>query len=648
MKIQLISLTIDNFKCYEHREFRFDGKSAAIFGRNGTGKTTVYDAFTWLLFGKDSRGSANSEALKPTFQEGEHTGEVKDHGAVTAVEAVLHVDGAKRSLKRTYFEVWSVKRGSTEKTQDGHSSDYFVDGVPVKKGEFERRVGELVPEDRFKLLTSLFFFSRQLPWRDRRAVLFDVAGVATDGEIMASDDRFAPLAEGMGTLSLDDYRKTLMARRKGLNKTRNDTPARLDECRKTVENLSGIDFAALEAEREAKVNVRNGLREELEAVGRDPEGEKLDLEITEAREALRKLEADNGAFRAGQKRSDSAVEQAGLRQAIAGLQAAERRRKGDLAYLRERVEDLDREIGQCRKQWDRIDAEQFHGELCPTCGQRLPQDKLEAAVAGFERDKSERKARTVEAAKKAKERRQKALEDAERLERDEDGLKLKTLEARLDELVNAPEPEITDLPGYRHKWEELENQILELQRLRANRVEAAAVRRKALHEDLDRVQKELDFITGELAKRAHIDLANQRMDELRAQAQAAAGELAQVDRLLALCDSFTRYKVQFIEESINRRFELVRFRLFRPQLNGGIEDCCDVLVGGAAVGGTLNTGAEFQAGVDIINTLSRCYDLHVPLFIDGSESVTEPLRADTQVIRLVVSENDKELRCQLQ
>ena len=117
--------------------------------------------------------------------------------------------------------------------------------------------------------------------------------------------------------------------------------------------------------------------------------------------------------------------------------------------------------------------------------------------------------------------------------------------------------------------------------------------------------------------------------------------------MLYLCDEFTRYKVKFIEESINRRFSLVRFRLFREQINGGLEDCCDVLVKGAAVGDNLNTGAEFLAGVDIINTLSRCYGTYVPLFIDGAEGVTEPLSADTQTIRLVASENDKELRCEL-
>ena len=123
---------------------------------------------------------------------------------------------------------------------------------------------------------------------------------------------------------------------------------------------------------------------------------------------------------------------------------------------------------------------------------------------------------------------------------------------------------------------------------------------------------------------------------------------SKLDGILFLCEEFTRYKVKFIEESINRRFSMVRFRLFREQINGGLEDCCDVTVDGVPFGEGLNTGARFNAGIDIINTLSRHYGAQVPLFVDNAESVTPLAQADTQVIRLVVSENDKELRCELQ
>ena len=161
------------------------------------------------------------------------------------------------------------------------------------------------------------------------------------------------------------------------------------------------------------------------------------------------------------------------------------------------------------------------------------------------------------------------------------------------------------------------------------------------------VDQELERLGGELAKKTALEYANKRMEELRAQAAAASDELNQLDGMLFLCDEFVRYKVKFIEESINRRFSLVRFRLFKEQINGGLEDCCDVTVNGIPYATGLNSGAKVNAGIDIINTLSRHYGAQVPLFVDNAESVTQLAQADTQVIRLVVSESDKELRCEL-
>jgi len=340
MKMELITLTLENFKCHEHLTLRFDGRSASIYGENGTGKTSIYDAFTWLLFGKDSKGDKDF-GIKPAIQEGEHAGEAKDSGAITSVEAVLLVDGMERKLKRTYYEVWSTKRGSAEKTRDGHSSDYFVDDVPVKKNEFDRRVGEIVPEDKFKLLTSLFYFSKHLPWRSRRAALFDVAAVATDEEILAGDPRFAPLTAAMRGLTLDDYRKKLTAQRKGLNRTREDTPARLDECKKTVADLADIDFAALESQKAEAQERRAAAQRELDQAEHDGGRTELQNKLTGIRNQLGRLENENAAHRLAQRQAQGSDEAASLRQALNTLQVRENRRRRDLEHLRGRKAGLE-------------------------------------------------------------------------------------------------------------------------------------------------------------------------------------------------------------------------------------------------------------------------------------------------------------------
>ena len=114
--------------------------------------------------------------------------------------------------------------------------------------------------------------------------------------------------------------------------------------------------------------------------------------------------------------------------------------------------------------------------------------------------------------------------------------------------------------------------------------------------------------------------------------------------MLFLLEEFTRYKTRYIEDGVNGLFRLAKFRLFREQANGGLEERCDVTFKGIPYG-SLNNGARINVGIDIINTLSRVYGVEVPLFVDNAESVTRIEKMKTQVIRLVVSEPDKELRC---
>lgn len=645
MKMQLVSLVLENFKCHEHLEIHFDGRNANIYGENAAGKSSIYDGLTWLLFGKDSHGKKDFE-IKPLTLEGD----VKDHAAITSVEAVVRVDGVERKLKRTYYEIWSTKRGSAEATFDGHSSDYFVDDVPCKKNEFARRVGEIIEENAFRLLTSITYFAAELPWQERRATLFDVAAVATDEEILASDAQFEPLTAAMQGLTLDDYRKKLSAQRKGLNKVRTDTPARLDECKKTVADLSGIDFGALEHQRAEIQSRRTETQRELDQAEHDGGRTELQNQLTGVRNELGRLENENAAYRLAQQQAQGADETTPIRQSLNAIRAQESRRQSDLEYLRTRQKSLDDEVSACRARWDTINKEQFQGGTCPTCGQTLPQGKLEASKAAFERDKARRKGEAVDAANRAKKALEDVRNDITKLEQEtaESQKQAEELISRLQQLESAPKVEIADMDNYAVQKAELDAQAAEIQKKLDGLDKQSAARRKVLRDALADSDRELDRLSGEISKKTALEYANKRMEELRAQAAAASDELNQLDGMLFLCEEFTRYKVKFIEESINRRFSLVRFRLFREQINGGLEDCCDVTVDGIPYATGLNSGAKVNAGIDIINTLSQHYGAQVPLFVDNAESVTQLAKADTQVIRLVASEADKELRCELQ
>lgn len=640
-RITLKSLTLDHFKGQAHLKLAFDGQDAAIYGDNAAGKTTVYDALTWLLFGKDSRGQSGFD-IKPLNADGQ----VKDHGAITSVEAVFETLEGDISLRRTYYEVWKTKRGSAAEAFDGNSSDYFVDGVPSKKYEFERRVGELVSEDVFRLLTGVTYFCADLDWRERRKVLFDVSGVADDGEIMAQAPQFQPLAEAMGRLTLDDYKKKLQTERKGLNTARNNVPVRLDECQKAVRELDGLDFPALRAERDQRAAQRDILSAELLKLDH---GQLLDTKRNEhgaLHNKLMMLESENAAFRQSQviPRCDDG---AALRQELDILKQSLSRWSNEAAMCAGEKEDCDKEVEACRARWADANAQAFGGGSCPTCGQALTGKLLEEAAGRFAQEKETRLKSIVADADRFKRRSAEIgakyeallghIADAE--------ARISKLEAQLEAVKPTVQPEIADRAGYAEERAALMGQLEALNsEIAALSSESAAIKAETQGK-IAALSEEITAIEGTLAKESVLTFTVERMDALRAEARDTAARIEALDKLLYLCDEFTRYKIKFIEDSINSRFHLARFRLFSEQINGGLADCCEATVDGVPYA-SLNNGARINVGMDVIGALSEHYGVKVPLFVDNAESVTGLLPVDTQVIRLVVSEQDKELRCE--
>lgn len=567
--VKIDRLRLENFKCHKSLELVFDGQNVSIYGDNAAGKTSVYDALTWLLFGKDSTGNGEKNFdVKPL----DSAGAVADHNAITAVEAVLQVAGEPVTLKRTYREVWSTKRGGSVESFDGHTSEYYVDGVPCKKNAFDSRIREIIPEDTFRLLTSVSHFAQELHWQKRRAVLFDIAGALTDREIMATDSRFSALSQTLGNLSLDDYRRKLAAEKKGFTGAKTDIPARISECQKTVAELEHIDYEGIKAEIDA-------LEQEAERV-------------------------------AAQIHSTGTEDTERQRSELTKLEQLILRNKAQLHTCENAVAAHERNINDSRARWVAVNQESFSGAVCPTCGRELPFDQLRAATATFESRKRSRLQeieRTAASQKEAKE--QAAGRVAQlRAEIQQAEERAATIRSLLSVAGDSPTDKV------------LEDQLANLRQQIAKKWE----------------------IVG---KRAALDHARQRISELQQEARNAAECLESIEAALYTVDEYTRYKTRFVEDSINSQFHMAKFRLFREQANGGIEERCDVVFDGVPYMG-LNSGAKINVGVDIINTLSRHFGVSVPLFVDNAESVTNLEYAATQVIRLVVSESDKKLRCE--
>lgn len=635
--IRIKKLILENFKCHDHLVLDFGGKNASIYGDNATGKTSVYDALTWLLFGKDSLGNSNIE-IKPLDQEGN----IRDHLAVTAVEAVLLVNGEETTLRRTYKEVWATKRGSSEAEYNGNTSEYYVDGVPCKRNAFLDKVRELVEEETFHMLTSVSHFAAGISWQDRRAALFKVAGVLDDVHILATDPRFQPLVDAMGRLNLEDLKKKLLAEKKGLEGAKTDIPARISERQQEIDDLCGLDYERSKQEAAKLEREQDALASRILAIEQNSEAERLRMDIRAARLDLEKLESENRAFRTAQ--TAGIVDTDGLLREMAGIKARVSNKRTLLDRALESIAVREKQIAEFRERWISISGESFSGGLCPTCAQPLPAKQYQAAVNSFEAQKQSRLRSVEQMAENHK--RSKVQEEVRVKELEEEIRDLEERAAKIQAKLDAAGTpvEIQDMEGYQVQKSGIQDRIESLSVQLQQLTQDAFSVKEDLRQEMERIKIKLRNAVGIIQKESLLRFSQQRIEELRQDAKAAAQKLEAIEKLLFLMKEYTRYKTQFVEDSVNGLFRIARFRLFRVQANGGIEDRCDVVYDGVPYMG-LNNGMKINVGIDIINTLSQTYGVRVPLFIDNAEGVTRLEQSEAQVIRLFVSESDKELRC---
>jgi len=639
MDIRIKTLHLENFKCHKSLTLDFGGRDAAIYGDNATGKTSVYDALTWLLFGKDSAGNGEKNIdIKPL----DPSGNVKDHQALTVVDAVFLVDGEELDLRRTYRELWSTKRGSSETTYDGNTSEYYVDGVPCKRNAFQDRVNQLMNEDTFRMLTSVSYFASGMSWQDRRETLFRVAGVADDQQILQTDQRFLPLVESMGKLSLDGYKKKLLAEKKGFVGAKTEIPARISQCEKAINDLCSLDFAAEKAELEVLNAKKDGIAARISEIEHDSAAEQKRLAIREVQLEITSLEHGNKVFRDAQS---AGVQSAGdIRREIVLLQSRLENRKMLLATTDRTISDCNGKIQKSRELWMTINSEVFSGGTCPTCGQLLPEDRRKESEHAFAEQKTRRlkeveqsAAYTKDTKAQSEKRREELLEDISGLEaqiQDKEGLLASVESQRL---------EVKDMDDYAYRMQELKNRCDVLTGELSELMKGTYDVKESLRKEMASVSAQISEKMAAISMESLLEYNRKQVEELRQDAKNAAACLEAIEKMLYLMDEYSRYKTRFVEETVNRCFRIAKFRLFREQANGGVEDRCDVVYDGVPYTG-LNNGMKINVGIDIINTLSGAYGVSVPLFVDNAEAVTRLEQSNMQMIRLVVSEKDKELR----
>lgn len=629
--MKLVQLNLQNFKGIEFGDFRFTNNTI-IRGDNATGKTTVFDALCWLLFGKDSLDRADFQIK--TLKNGEPVRNV-NHMVQAAFD---NEDGTGFTLKRIYREKYSNPRGGEVKLT-GHTTDYFVNDVPSKEKEYKAFINNMINEDVFKLITNPLFFNEQYTWQNRRKLLLEMCGDVDDASVINSKDELKRLTELLNGRSVDEQRKIIASKKTAINKELDMIPVRIDEavkCKPTP----------LEAEQKLKddiATIESGIKqleEDKSVIVNGLDGAERTAKI---REVKRKL-----ADRKSQLMNEHTDKERRLghnyQLSLTKLQMAEceRDRYKDREYeLDSQIKQEEARIDKLQAEFDTFNKQEFDDENCPTCGQPYPAEKRAELEAIFNTQKATNLEEWQKLIDSATALKQNYIEQKELMQVKADGMC-----SQIEELANDKEEKEKAMNEVGEV--DLDNDVqvndlkAELFMLELDEDNTSDDQLKRLDSELSELADKRSTLQTELTKYDVIRDITKRINELEQEQQRLINEKNLVDETAFLLDEFVKAKVEMLEDTINKHFTITTFKMANVLVNGSVEDCCETIVDGVPYR-SLNNAARINAGIDIINALTKFYNVTAPVFIDNAEAVTKFVNCNSQTIKLIVDETCKEL-----
>lgn len=647
-KVILRSLSLTNWKGEKQRKTEFNEVETTISGENGLGKTRHFDAFMWLLFGKDSQDRKDFNIK--SIVDGKPLEKVE-----CEVSGILYVDGEKISLRRAYVEDWVKPRGQVEQVFKGNHTETYWNDTPVNVSEYQKRINAIIDDSVFKMVTNPLFFAN-MKWQDQREQLFQLAGTITDNEIAAGNPEFATLLDRISGKSLVDFKRELSSRKKRLKDDLAQIQPRIDQTARLMpgkEDYSDLERQLVEIDTEI-ATIDKAIADKTTAIRQQYEGvQAKQQEINNLKQKRQKVLFDEqsrvreAAFAANANRRELESNIKSTEKELETMQRGVRLSQQEVNTVQDRILSKKREIEGLRTSWYDENAKEYQGDdNCPECGQLLPEEKRSEARQMFANNKASKlshiTAKGGDLNKEVMEVEQDLANATKSLETAQKELQTKRdlLVSLNQELIALPMVEESDIkPEEIHEYVQLTGQIKSLEATLDNGTEQ--IDTTDLQNRKKGFQQMRDEVKGRLANRDLISKYTDEIASLDKQGKDLAQQIADAEREEYTIQNFTKAKIDGCERRINGLFSMVRFKLFDYTIDGNESETCIALVDGVPFP-SVNTAGKVNAGLDIINALTRFYGVTAPIFIDGRESVNRLIKTESQIINLVVS-HDKEL-----
>jgi DNA repair exonuclease SbcCD ATPase subunit len=631
-KVTLTRLELRNFKKITNLSIDFTHETD-IVGTNGVGKSTIFDAYTWLLYGKNSHDQ-NDFAIK-TLDENNRAIPKLEHEVV----GTFDVDSKIITFKRVYREKWVTKRGNDLEELTGHETTFFVNDVPKSKGEYQTSVSEMIDENISKIISNPLYFNEKMKWDERRKILSSMAGEIKQDEIVSQmngniDELREMLAKGD---ELNEQKKVVQAKKKKLKEELATIKPRIDEARYNMPEP--VDACAVQNEIISLDGELNSIDEQmqnrLKSVEKSQEQAKkvqeqkyeLNSKLIELQNEFNQSEKQY-AWSIQSKRAELDNEIKTLVQSI----------NTSTSFDLNEIEILTKQNNDLRNQFGNVTNMMFdencQDKNCPTCKQSLPdyESKVEELRAAFNVDKLNQLDSIREQGKSNNERIERYKESIENVNIANQEIE-KQIEQKKTYLQEWEKSIISERPATTPEIEALKVQI---ESILIPSIELPDI--SDLREAKATISLEIDAKKQTLNVANQIAKTNERIAELESQQRTLAQEVASCEKIEMQIDQYNKIQIETIEQRVNSKFSIVKWKMFDEQINGGLADTCEAIVNGTPFN-DLNTAMKYNAGLDVINALNYHFGIFAPVFIDQRESIVSLIKTECQVINLKVDES---------
>ena len=640
-KVILKTMEIEHFKGVKSQKIDFTDYTE-IIGDNGTGKSTINEAYMWCIFSKNTFG--NVVSITPRDENNRIIPKVE-----SVVKLTIEVDGIEHTVCRKQKQNWRTNKEGVE-IFNGYTQERYFDEIPCSVSEYNLKVSEICLMDNWFMLSSIYAFMG-MKQDDRRKMLIQLAGDIKEEELL---QKYPSLIEATHNLkiSIADLQKQKKIAYAKIEKDLLDIPTRIDELSKQIVEY---DFVEISNQITKLEDVIKDIHKDIEKV----QSQGCHEMIQELKDKVKSYDKDlndisDSLIRERNKKEDEIYRE--IRKVTLNIDLAKKKKStadDNLVNVKYSISARENELTKKKEEWIEENEKEFDVEsnsVCPTCKQSLDISSIQVLQDEYYNRKNNILTKITQDAQRIKET--KAMLVAEKLSLEdeintqqqvieENEVTLKELNAKLQSI-----PPITLALSLHKEYnklievkEELLSQIRKLEMSSDN--EETLKKLQELQEKRETSTKGLKELQEKLYQKSVNENIKNRIETLEKESYQLAQDKVDCKYILSEIDKFKKARIEVVEEKVSGLFEIVKWKMYEPNVsNDGEKEICQALINGKAYE-EQNTATKVNASVDIINGLSKALQMQLPLFIDNKESVTNKISSNSQIIALSVVKDAK-------